>query len=351
MASLPIKGVRIITSITPKQRVAILRVLRDAGGPIGSAAIARDLQSYGFELSDRTVRLYLGDMERDGLVAPAKRGREGGRTITSLGIEEIKDALVTDRVGLTAARMDALSWQITYTLSSKSGLVVLNISLIDEPYLGCAVHEIVPVFEAGLGMGEYVLLARPGDKIGNFEVPEGKVAIGTVCSVTLNGLLLSARIPTVCRFGGVLEIADGEPVRFTDVIYYDGTSLDPLEIFIKGGLTSVRAAARTGHGRIGASFREVPSAALGEVQKIHRKLHQTGLDGILILGKPNQPLLEFPVHEGRTGLIVKGGLNPASAVEEAGITTTNYALCTTYEFERLLHYSELGTQLSRWRSR
>ena len=38
MARLPIRGNK-ITQISPKQKVAILRVLRDAGCPIGSAAI------------------------------------------------------------------------------------------------------------------------------------------------------------------------------------------------------------------------------------------------------------------------------------------------------------------------
>jgi repressor of nif and glnA expression len=132
-------------------------------------------------------------------------------------------------------------------------------------------------------------------------VPAGKAAIGTICSVTINGILLGARIPTVSRFGGVLEINHGRPVRFTDVIYYSGTSLDPLEIFIKGKLTRVREAAQTGHGRIGASFREVPTSTVAQVDRIRRQLDVIGLGEILMIGKPNQSLLEFPVEEGRTG--------------------------------------------------
>lgn len=337
----------IIREINSKQKVAILRVLRDAQCPIGSSTIAKEIQAYGFDLSDRTIRLYLQEMERSGLVAQAKRGRNGGRTITPFGIDEIKDALVMDRVGFTAAKVDTLAWRITYNLSSGSGLIVLNMTTLDESHLPPAVNEIVPAFEAGLGMGDYVVLARAGEQVGDFRIPPGQVGIGTVCSVTLNGVLLNARIATVSRFGGVLEVYGGEPGRFTDVIYYDGTSLDPLEIFIKGGLTSVREAARVGHGRIGASFREVPTAAVREVEKIHRRLERAGLGGILMLGKPNQPLLEFPVHEGRTGIIVKGGLNPAAAIEEAGIPTTNVALCTLFEFEKLIHYSELEARVGK----
>jgi len=324
-----------------KEKVAILRVLRDAARPLGGDAIAREIQAYGLEMSGRTVRLYLKEMEDEGLVGPAGRGRRGGRAITSLGLEEIKNALILDRVGFTAARVDELACRMTFDLAARKGEIVLNVTVLDQKTLGPAVRAMVPVFQAGLGMGNCVALARPGERLGEFLIPQGKVGVGTVCSVTFNGVLLKLGIPTVSRFGGVLELRDGKPVRFTDVIYYDGTSLDPLEIFIKGGLTRVRTAARTGHGRIGASFREVPTAALREVEKIRRQLEIVGLGGVLLMGKPNQPLLDFPVHEGRTGLILNGGLNPPAVLQEMGMATDNTALGTLYEFEKLIHYHRL----------
>ncbi len=333
--------------INPKQKVAILRILRDAREPIGSSTIAEEIKSYGFELSGRTIRLYLQEMERDGLVTPARRGREGGRTITHLGYEEIRDALVTDRVGFMASKVDELACQTNFNPNTRSGLIVLNVTTLDEIHLTSAVREMVPVFNTGMGMGEYVMFARAGERLGSFYVPPGKVGIGTVCSVTINGILLSTRIPTFSCFGGVLEVNEGRPVRFTDVIYYNGTSLDPLEIFIKGGLTSVREVARTGHGRIGASLREIPTVAVNETEKIRSQLDEIGLGGILLMGKPNQSMLEFTIEEGRTGLIITGGLNPTAAIEEAGIPTSNYALCSLVDFSQLIHYKELAHQVER----
>ncbi len=327
--------------INPKQKVAILRILRDAREPIGSSTIAEEIRAYGYELSGRTIRLYLNEMELEGLVSSARRGRDGGRTITSMGYEEIRNALVTERVGFVASKVDELACQITFDPILRTGLIVLNVTSFDETCLSKAIQEIMPVFNANLGVGKFVAFAREGERIGSYSVPEGKVALGTICSVTINGILLSARIPTVSRFGGVLELHDWKPVRFTDVIYYSGTSLDPLEIFIKGQLTHVRQAARTGHGRIGASFREVPTATLAQVDRIRRQLDEIGLGEILLVGKPNQSLLEFPVEEGRTGIIVTGGMNPAAAIEESGIPTTNYALSTLYEYERMIHYTKL----------
>ncbi len=336
-----------MVEIKPKLKVAILRILRDTPQLVSSGTIAEQLHANGFDLSPRTVRLYLEEMEHNGLVENAKRGRSGGREITSLGKKEIRDAIVNSRVGFMTAKVDDLAYRVTFDPSTRSGLIVLNLTFVDRVNLPAAIHHIIPVFEAGLGMGSLTCLANEGDRLGDYLIPPGKVGIGTVCSVTLNGVLLNSGIPTVSIFGGVLEIDKGIPARFTDVIHYNGTSLDPLEIFIKGKLTHVREAARMGRGRIGASFREIPTSAAGKVQSIRNQLKDLGLEGILLLGKPNQTLLEFPVEEGRTGMIVAGGLNPASAIEEAGIFSEQIALGTLFEYQQLIHFKKLQTLIER----
>lgn len=330
-----------------RQKVAILRILQDSREAIGSAHIAEELQAHGFDLCGRSVRLYLQEMEQEGLVTPAKRGRDGGRSLTYLGHEEIRNALVKERVGFMASRVDSLACQVTFDPERRSGLVVLNATILERSLFPAAVREMIPVFRACLGMGKLVAVVRPGEQLGGFSIPPGKIGIGTVCSVTLNGILLGARIPTRSVFGGVLETAEGHPVRFTDVIYYSGTSLDPLEIFIKGKLTSVRKAARTGSGRIGASFREFPSPALAEVERLSPMLQEIGIGGCLMIGKPNRDVLEFPVEEDRTGFLVCGGLNPVAAVVEAGIPASNHALCALYDFERLLHFEAVADMATR----
>jgi len=65
-----------------------------------------------------------------------------------------------------------------------------------------------------------------------------------------------------------------------------------------------------------------------------------GLGGVILLGRPGQPLLEIPVSPGRVGLVVVGGLNPMAAVEEAGIPTRNRAMGTLMPFEELKTYQE-----------
>jgi HTH-type transcriptional regulator, global nitrogen regulator NrpRI len=336
-----------LKDINPKQKVAILRVLRDAHEPIGSAIIAEELKNYGFELSGRSIRLYLQKMEEEGLVTSARRGRDGGRTITNMGQEEIHDALVTDRVGFLASKVDELAYQVTLDPEKRTGKIVLNLTLLSKHALSSAVKCMIPIFDAGMGMGEYVYIANEGEYVGDFMIPKDKVGIGTVCSVTFNGVLLSSGIPASSLFGGVLEIDNKTPIRFTDVIHYAGTSLDPLEIFIKGKLTSVRDVALTGHGRIGASFRDIPTTTLPQVKKIRQQMQDLKMDGILVMGKPHHSLLGFPVEEGRTAFIVTGGLNPTAAIEESGIHTSNHALCTMFDFENLIHYQDMEKTIER----
>jgi repressor of nif and glnA expression len=328
-----------------KLEIAILRILREAPHPLGGDVIADKIQAYGLDVSGRTVRLHLQKMEQSGLVSHAQRGRSGGRTITRLGLEEIQSARVRDRVGYTAARVDAMAWQMDFKLAEQAGQIVLNVTTLDAAHLYRAIEEMTPVFAAGLGVGQYVALARGGQTLGGSPIPPGRIGIGTVCGVTVNGVLLGAGIPVVSRFGAVLEIENGRPLRFTEVIHYEGSSLDPLEIFIQAGLTNVRGAARSGHGRIGVSFREVPTVALGEVERIRADLARIGLDGVLMIGKPNQSLLGFPVSQGNTGIIVNGGLNPTAAIKESGVTTENHALTALYEYNKLMHYRRLREEL------
>ncbi len=331
---------------TAKHKIAILRVLREAGGNASSARIAQIARGYGIDLSPRAIRVYLKEMEDAGLVQPARRGRSGGRAITARGLRELSDAMAIDRVGLTSARIDELAYRMSFNpvLPHPTGLVVLNMTFITEHDFSAAVAEMVPVFDAGLAMGDYAALFRPGESAGAFQVPPGRIGIGTVCSVTVNGVLLNERIPTVSRFAGVLELHNGRPTRFTDVISYEGTSLDPLEVFIKSGLTRVRDAARTGNGRITASYREIPGVAIGEAEKLLLRMRAVGLNGLLLLGTPNQPLLGITPQEGRAGMIIAGGLNPCAAFHEAGIVAEDTAMAQLIEYRCLRRYHELALE-------
>jgi repressor of nif and glnA expression len=332
-----------LDTATRKRTIAILRALDKAGRPLGATQLVRELEVIGVDVSQRTVRYYLTAMDSDGLT---RRCGKRGREITSLGSEELANAFVAEKVGFVSAKVDELSCQMTFDPRRCRGTIILNVSTVPADQLGDALREVKATFEAGLGMGRYAVVGHPGQTLGRLRVPDGRFAIGTVCSVTINGILLSAGIPAASRFGGLLELDDGRPVRFTEMIRYDGSSLDPLEIFISGHMTRVREAVQTGRGIIGAGMREIPAVAVSKVRKLCEKLEAIGLGGVIAVGKPNRPLLEVPVPEGRAGLVVAGGLNPLAAAREAGVNTHNKALTGLFEFEQLVEFGQLDSLVS-----
>lgn len=319
-----------------RKRAAILRILEEAGGPLGSTRIARSLRAAGFDLKQRMVRNYLEAMDEAGLTV--NLGRRG-RRITDRGRGELASAAVIDKVGFIDARADELAYRMSLNLARASGTVILNASMLPAERLTEARRIVAEVVQAGFGMGSRGVAAGPGGSLAGERIIDGRAAVATVCSITLNGVLLRAGVPVSSKFGGLLEIRDGEPLRFTHIVHYAGTTLDPLEIFIKARMTRVLHAARTGSGVVGASFREVSSAALPRARRLIGRMREAGLCGLVVMGEPSRPLLDIPVRQGRAGLVVVAGLNPLAAVQEAGIPTENRALA------RLCEVSELAPLL------
>lgn len=194
-------------------------------------------------------------------------------------------------------------------------------------------------------MSNRIIFAKGGERIGDVQVPEGCVGMGTVCSITLNGIFLKSGIPVTSRYGGVVEIEDGAPIRFTSLISYEGSSMDPLEILIKSRTTDVTSAVTEKNGKILASFREIPVVSMREAEILTEKMSNKGLGGNILFGKPNQPMLDVPVGIDKVGMLVVGGLNPIAAAEEAGISTESKAMSTLYDYSRLLTFNDAVSSL------
>lgn len=310
--------------------ITILKVLQDAHKPLSGIKIAKKMESYGFRLSPRTIRYYLVQADSSGFTQ--KNGNHYGRIITPAGRRELHDAYKVKKIGLIVSKIEALSYKMTFSLNTLNGTIVLNISTLDAKDFDKARDYMCPVFKKGLGLGHFWICGRPDSQIGDFHVPSGKIAIGTICNVTINGIFLKEGIPIHSRFGGLLEIKDGKPVRFKEIIEYGSSTIDPLEIFIKGNMTSVSKAAKTGCGVIGVSLREIPETAIPKAIALKRKLGQMGLGGIMLIGNSNHTLLDISVPRGRGAMILMGGLNPVAACQEEGIETHNMAMKTLYHY-------------------
>jgi len=318
--------------------IAILRVLEGYQDAItGSREIARRLKTHGVTLSERTVRYHLKVLDEMGLTEPF--GKEG-RKITGKGREELAKALVSEKVGFVISRIDTLSYLTSLDLDTLKGDVILNVSFIAEKDLKKALRIMRPVFKSPYVMSDRLAVVREGGRLGEIIVPKGKVALGTVCSVTINGVFLKAGIPVASRFGGVLEVEGGRPTRFIALISYEGSSLDPLEVFIRSKMTDVGGAVRNETGRVLASFREIPVVCHKSAGDLAERLRDKGIGGILCIGGPNSPLYEMPVGLDRAGMVIVGGLNPVAILEESGIPTESRAMSTLYEFSSLGSYED-----------
>jgi repressor of nif and glnA expression len=320
-----------------KKRLAILSILKEAKAPLGSQKITELMNHMRYDIRERTVRFHLNAMDAAGLTECV--GRQG-RRITPAGLLELSHARAYEKVGFLAARIDELSFLMNFDLEKKEGTVVVNISLVPRTELESAYSLMLEVFKKRYSMGKLLGLFPEGERVGDFVVPRDAVGIGTVCSITLNGVLVRHGIPVFSRFGGLLEYRSWKPTRFTAIINYDGTTLDPLEIFIKSGMTDYRGATETGNGRIGAGFRELPASSRKRVMDLVQKLDRIGLGGFLEVGFPGRDLFEIPINEGRLGAIVIGGLNPMAILEESGVKVESHALAALIDYRRLFYYTE-----------
>jgi repressor of nif and glnA expression len=334
---------KLVVSISGRQNMsktmnAILKVLeKHQNEIIGSRQIMRELTLHGVELTERTIRYHLKIMDERGLTKVF--GKEG-RMIKSRGLRELSHAHVSDRVGFIISKMENLSYQIDFDLETCEGRVVLNVSLLPEEDAADAFKMMKKVFRSDYVMSDRVLVADSGQAMGDMEVPEGKVAVGTMCSVTINGLLLKVGIPVTSRFGGLMQVGREGPERFTALISYEGSSLDPHLIFIKSRMTNVLDLSQHKEGNVLASFREIPVLSVERAQQVQNRLRELGLGGILLIGNPNQPLLELPVGLDRAGMVVIGGLNPVAACEESGIRTETAAMRVMADFKELKPFKE-----------
>jgi repressor of nif and glnA expression len=324
---------------TEGKRLAILKALRDANRAVGSSKITERLLAMGHDMSERTVRFHLLELDREGFTENLGRS---GRAITAKGLSELDSSQSYEKVGFLSAKIDQMTYKMNFDLAKRTGSVVLNVSLIDRTELARSIASMQRVFASGYAMGTLMSLLAPGEQVGQLVIPEGSVGIGTVCSITVNGILVGQGIPTNSRFGGLLELRDHKAVRFAEFINYDGTTIDPLEVFIRSRMTDYLGATRNGNGLIGASFREVPADSRDHVSALGQEMKQVGLGGLFLLGWPGRPLLDIPVSEGRLGLVVVGGLNPIAILEEQGIRVYRTgALAGLMQYERLFHYQEL----------
>lgn len=324
--------------------LAILKILSGSEESQGARVIAHHLKNQGIELGERAVRYHLKLMDERGLTRLVSQ--RDGRLLTKKGIDEVKSALVKDKVGFAISKIELLAFRTTFDYRTRSGQIPVNVSLFSEEKFAQALQAMKPAFESGLCVSDLVVAASEGEQLGQFTVPKGKIGLATVCSIVLNGTLLKAGIPMDSRFGGILQMRNHKPLRFVELIQYSGCSLDPSEIFIRAGMTSVREASLEGDGKILANFREIPGLCRPIAEDIIAGLEEARLSGLLMMGDTTESVCEIPIDVNKIGMVLLGGLNPVAAAEEAGIKAENHAMSTVMEYREFNRFEVLLNERS-----
>ncbi len=203
-----------------------------------------------------------------------------------------------------------LIYQVDFDLETHSGNVITNVSYVKTEEL----DDAIDIFEEVMKTGPQYCTSK------YFRIVSGKepdkTGIATVCSLTIDGILVKNGVSTTPQYGGILETDSKQP-RFIELTAYSGSSLDPHEIYIAKGLTSVSDAIKDG-GRVLASLREIPYIARPDAIEVLEEVQDAGFS-ILKVGKPSELVYNAKVERYHVGIVAPGGLNPIAVLKEHGM--------------------------------
>ena len=223
-------------------------------------------------------------------------------------------------------KIEDLAMEVTYDPVGNTGKIIFNLSLIPKESLEDAIRTFRNSYRAGLSVSDRVRFFEEGARLDSLTIPEGFAGIGTMCTITLDGILLRKGIPLHPVGGGLAEIVDRVPRRFTHMILYEATTIDPLEVLVAQDLTSIGRVMKEGNGTILANLRECHMEAESLVIRLLDDFSDAGFTGILEVGAPNVPILGVSTSSQYFGVAMVGGTNPMAALKEEGIRVVTRAL-------------------------
>ncbi|AKG92027.1 Uncharacterized protein conserved in archaea [Geoglobus ahangari] len=314
----------------------ILKILANSDMPLGAKSISEKLQERGFSVKKETVQYYLRMLDELGLTY--KRGL-AGRVISEKGLEELKRGMIRERIGSFIETREEYAYRANFDPARGRGLVSLNVGVVEEKDLNISLELIKRCVEVKMAMSPLVKIYENGN--GKLNVPDGKVGIGLVSTSVIDAALIGSRISATPTFAGVLQYLDWRPMRFVHAISYYGSTLDPVDLFIKSGLCSVRDAVEKGYGTIPADVREIPMILRRRAMDVLKMLEKAGINGAVYVSGAESDALGIPVSNYRSGVVVIAGSTPLAYLMEKGIEVDIRILASYERFERLERIDEL----------
>jgi hypothetical protein len=310
---------------TERKYIEILRILKEHRDPIGAKRLSELMAERGFILSDRAVQYYLSYLDTMGFTE--KIGNQG-RILTRAGLDETDNALVDDRIGFVISKLERLAYRSTFDPATSTGDVAYNLSIVPLESFEKVKSAFDEVVKAGCGFfNSYRIVERDP------RVPSGSVGFITICSISMDGVFQRNGIPVKMAYGGRLEIEHGTPKRFKDLIGYRGTTIDPLELFISSGLTSISSYSRSKSGITLANVREVPCSARSRVEETIRLMNECGFVFPVVMGTQ---VFNLPSNPFRLSIVAFSGLNYIGNTVEHGIEISTEIGAGNIQFAKVM---------------
>jgi len=328
---------RLIPGIARDKTIDIINKLDKIGigGVIGISEEGKDL--LGLSVPDGMVGIGI-----IGGITPFCAIRELGEEIDIKIAEEIRDfnslspIATTIKSPLTAPSVEkqpklpfllSKSWnliqQVNFDIEKQKGDIIANVSYLNKENLDDALKIMENTYNDNPKYINpyYRLVKHPND--------DDKIGIATICSLSIDGILINNGIMSNPKYSGLLELT--EPPLFIDMISYNGTTLDPHKIFLSKNMTSI-----TGEGpnKILASVKEIPYISRDYAVHLLEILNNIGFS-IYKIGKPRELVYNSKVDNYNFGVITGGGLNSIGAVKEKGIEIEVKAIEKLISFEKM----------------
>ena len=214
--------------------------------------------------------------------------------------------------------------QVSLDVEKGNGDIIANISYIKKDDLEKSMQIMEESYESNKN---YI---NPHFQIVSHPTDDEKIGIATICSLSIDGLLLKNGIKSTPKYGGLLELT--EPPLFIDLISYNGSSIDPHKIFIAKDMTSITL--DTSVKRLLASIKEIPYISRDYSVYFLDKLSKLDFS-IYKIGKPRELTYNAKAENYNFGIVTGSGLNTIAAIKEQGIDIEVKADTKLMPFEKM----------------
>jgi repressor of nif and glnA expression len=229
-----------------------------------------------------------------------------------------------EKISLVLSKSLNLIQQVNFDVEKQKGDIIANISYVDKNNIDRALSIMEDTYNSN------PKFINPYYKLVEHPEKDDMVGIATICSLSIDGILINNGIMSNPTYSGLLELT--EPPLFIDLISYNGTTLDPHKIFLSKNMTSITGG--DGPSKILASVKEIPYVARDHAVELLEILNNIGFS-IYKIGKPREFVYNSKVENYNFGVITGGGLNSIGAVKESGVPIQVKALEKMMPFEKM----------------